>query len=113
MPWGESRRYFTHESGPPRAGRELDAESGLYFYRARYYDASLGRFINEDPIGFTGGDVNLYAYVFNNPVVRVDPLGREYYDVNGTIASPFGVARNCQSSRLGGSCEIPESRGGD
>ena len=37
-------------------GREFDPESGLYYYRARYYNANIGRFMNEDPIGFSGGD---------------------------------------------------------
>ena len=58
-------------------GREFDAESGLYFYRARYYDSAAGRFTQEDPIGFQGQDVNLYRYVFNNPVKFADPLGLE------------------------------------
>lgn len=35
----------------------------------------MGRFISEDPIGFAGGDVNLYAYVSNNPLLFIDPLG--------------------------------------
>ena len=56
-------------------GREFDAESGLYFYRARYYDPATGRFLSEDPIGFGGGDVNLYRYVFNNPANFTDPSG--------------------------------------
>ncbi|MCH7891575.1 MAG: hypothetical protein IH921_08740 [Gemmatimonadetes bacterium] len=56
-------------------GREFDAESGLYFYRARYYDPETGRFISEDPLGFGGGDANLFRYVFNNPVNLVDPSG--------------------------------------
>ncbi len=56
-------------------GRELDAESGLYYYRARYYDAQVGRFLSEDPLGFEGDDKNLYRYVLNNPVNFVDPLG--------------------------------------
>jgi RHS repeat-associated protein len=56
-------------------GREWDAESGLYYYRARWYDPQMGRFISEDPIGFGGGDVNLYAYVGNNPLRYNDPLG--------------------------------------
>ena len=55
-------------------GRELDA-TGLYFYRARYYSPGLDRFISEDPLGFAGGDMNLYAYVFNNPVDFLDPAG--------------------------------------
>lgn len=56
-------------------GREYDVETGLYYYRARYYDPQAGRFISRDPIGFAGGDVNLYGYVQNNPVNRIDPLG--------------------------------------
>ncbi len=56
-------------------GREYDPESGLYFYRARYYDPRAGRFLTKDPIGFAGGDVNLYRYVGNNPITFVDPLG--------------------------------------
>ncbi len=55
--------------------REYDPESGLYFYRARYYDPKAGRFISSDPIGFAGGDSNLYAYVFNDPVNLIDPSG--------------------------------------
>jgi len=49
--------------------------NGLYYMRARYYDADTGRFISEDPIGFAGGDFNLYAYVQNNPVLLIDPSG--------------------------------------
>jgi RHS repeat-associated protein len=55
--------------------RERDAESGLMFYRARYYDPKIGRFISEDPIGFSGGDLNLYRYVYNLPLVLTDPIG--------------------------------------
>ena len=56
-------------------GREEDEFTGLNYYRARWYDANLGRFISEDPIGFRGGDVNLFGYVNNNSVNRKDPLG--------------------------------------
>jgi len=56
-------------------GREWDKELGLYYYRARYYDPKGGRFISKDPIGFAGGDVNLYRYVSNNPVNATDPSG--------------------------------------
>ncbi|MEA5534957.1 RHS repeat-associated core domain-containing protein [Crocosphaera sp. XPORK-15E] len=63
----ETRYLFT--------GREFDEEIGLYYYRARYYDAEIGRFIGEDPIGFAGGDSNLYRYVLNSTVNLIDPNG--------------------------------------
>src|SRR5207244_2773519 len=55
-------------------GREND-NTGLYYYRARFYSPLTGRFITEDPIGFVGGDANLYGYVGNNPINQIDPLG--------------------------------------
>ncbi len=54
-------------------GREPD-ETGLVYYRARYYDPSIGRFTQRDPSGLRGG-INLYAYVGNNPVNLTDPSG--------------------------------------
>jgi RHS repeat-associated protein len=56
-------------------GRELDAESGLDYYRARYYDSAVGRFISVDPMGFGAGDTNLYRYVGNNSTNATDPSG--------------------------------------
>jgi RHS repeat-associated protein len=53
----------------------MDDGNGLLYMRARYYDTEVGRFINKDPIGFLGGDLNLYAYVGNNPVNWIDPFG--------------------------------------
>ncbi len=58
-------------------GREDDEPLYLYYYRARYYHPDLQRFIVEDPIGFGGGDWNLYAYVGNNPIRFNDPSGTE------------------------------------
>jgi RHS repeat-associated protein len=66
----------------------LDAETGLYYYRARYYDARNGRFISQDPLGLESDDgedqdpaaflfprENLYSYVANNPLNAPDPTG--------------------------------------
>ncbi len=62
--------------------REYDTETGLYYYRARYYDPVAGRFITRDPIGFEGG-INQYAYVGNNPVNWGDPSGEHPLIVAG------------------------------
>lgn len=55
-------------------GRRLDFETGLYYYRYRYYSAVLGRFVSTDPIGLLGG-INLYTYVGDNPLMWMDPVG--------------------------------------
>jgi len=55
-------------------GRRYDTETGLYYYRARYYKTDIGRFLQADPIGYAGG-LNLYAYCGNAPVNWIDPLG--------------------------------------
>ena len=55
-------------------GRESDSETGEYYYRARYFDQNVGRFISEDPIRFKGGD-NFYRYSENSPTNLTDPRG--------------------------------------
>jgi len=69
------------ETGPAQGdrfkftGREYSPELGIYYYRARWYDPGSGRFISQDPIGFSAGDVNLYRYVGNAPGDATDPWG--------------------------------------
>jgi RHS repeat-associated protein len=55
-------------------GRDYDPETGLRYYRARYYDSRIARFISEDPLSLHGG-LNLYAYVDNDPTSFDDPFG--------------------------------------
>jgi RHS repeat-associated protein len=64
-------------------GREPDVETGLDFYRARYYDPAVGQFVSEDPIGFDASDANLYRYVFNSPTNLNDP--------DGEVVIPLGI----------------------
>jgi RHS repeat-associated protein len=56
-------------------GRLLDQATGLQNNLNRWYDASVGRWLSEDPIGFNAGDANLYRYVGNGPTNGADPSG--------------------------------------
>ncbi len=71
-------------------GREFDEETRLQYNRARYYDPSNGRFISNDPIGFAGGDTNLYRYVGNSPTIFVDPSGLSPVPQNGATSGQLG-----------------------
>ncbi len=71
-------------------GREQDSETELDYYRARYYDPSVGRFISEDPIGFAGGDGNLTRYVKNNAINAIDPSGEITFILPGG-GGEFGI----------------------
>ena len=59
-------------------GRENDG-TGLYYHRARYYAPTWGRFAAEDPLGFIGGDMNLYAYAEGSPIMLTDRSGLATY----------------------------------
>jgi RHS repeat-associated protein len=58
-------------------GQRFDAETGLDYYKSRYDSPELGRFISRDPIEYGGGDINLYAYVHDNPSNSADPVGMQ------------------------------------
>jgi len=70
-------------------GRENDG-TGLDYLRARYYSPTLQRFLSEDPIGLAGGDANLYAYVSNQPIAFVDPLGLCGFSFGGFLNAVRG-----------------------
>lgn len=55
-------------------GREYDSATGLYYFRARWYDPVAGRFVLKDPLGISGG-LNQYVFCVNNPVMLCDPSG--------------------------------------
>jgi RHS repeat-associated protein len=69
-------------------GREYDAEIGLQYNRARYYDAHTGRWTSQDPLGFDAGDSNLYRYVRNRSNKATDPSGLQDFVDWGFRLSP-------------------------
>jgi RHS repeat-associated protein len=80
---GPAETYTYSDYGAPQsgswsayqyAGYRYDSETGLYYVKARYYNPNLGRFLQTDPIGLSGG-TNLYAYVGNDPINLFDPTG--------------------------------------
>lgn len=73
-PFGATTTSGGTSSAYQYTGRENDG-TGLYYYRARYMSPALGRFMSEDPLGFGGGDVNLYAYVGGQVLDFRDPSG--------------------------------------
>lgn len=79
-------------------GREDDG-TGAYYYRARYYSPSHGRFLSEDPMESTSASINLYNYVDNNPTNLTDPTGEI---IAQAVACGIGASISISSDVLGG-----------
>ncbi|MGB3205943.1 MAG: RHS repeat-associated core domain-containing protein [Crinalium sp.] len=97
-------------------GRELDLESGLAYYRARYYDPNVGRFISVDPMGFEAGDTNLYRYVSNNSTNATDPSGEFEHIIagaliGGVVGGVLSIGRQFAKMADGGSFDVNEVGG--
>ena len=88
LPLGQSQESYPLANRFLYTGREHDPETGLYFYRARYYDAGIGRFLEEDP-RFSD---NLYTYVAGNPLKFLDPKGEGICDYAGVLLPFIGFA---------------------
>jgi RHS repeat-associated protein len=74
------------------AGGIYDRDTGLVRFGARDYDSLTGRWTSKDPLLFGGGSTNLYAYIDNDPINRVDPSGLDGYDIVKIVtSSPFSL----------------------
>jgi RHS repeat-associated protein len=80
-----ARRYFPKERSDMRyTGHYYHTKSGLHLAPYRAYDAKHGVWLSEDPIQEEGG-INLYGYVGNSPLRKMDPLGLFGYDADGSV----------------------------
>jgi RHS repeat-associated protein len=93
-------------------GRRLDAETGLMYYRARYYDAELGRFVGRDPLEYVDG-LNMYEYVKSRSTLALDPsglkwedeyMGEDYFNGYSTLSggtAPLAIYRGGSGEPIG------------
>lgn len=106
LPYGSERLSdpvtASTETDHKFTGKELDDETGLYYYGARYYDPLIGRFVSMDPVS---GDpknpqsLNKYSYVQNNPVKYVDPTGKYQKDVHYDLTYYLGLMSGLSSDQ--------------
>lgn len=71
-------------------GKELDEETGLYYYGARYYDPKTSLWLSTDPLELKYPNISTYTYCANNPIIAIDPNGKDweissYRDNDGTL----------------------------
>jgi RHS repeat-associated protein len=71
-------------------GQYFDEETGLHYNWQRYYDPETGRYTKTDPVGFDGGDTNLYRYALNSPQNLFDQLGLKYAEAYGAAGVVVG-----------------------
>ena len=106
--------YDEYGNGSPLTGeqfgyaaRRYDPETGLYYYRARYYAPAIGRFLQVDPVGYKD-NLNLYTYVGNDPLDKLDPSGQNVAAgvivVGGVVAigTAYTLSKSCTP---GSACE--------
>ena len=96
---GQAKQLVLAVTGPfTFSGREFDGETGLYYYRARYYNPDLGRFQSEDPSSFIGGDFNLFRSFANAPINFLDSFGLTTYEEAALKGATKRRCRICFSS---------------
>jgi RHS repeat-associated protein len=92
-------------------GQQLDAATGLYSMRARYYDPSVGRFLTRDtyPVNYNDPvDLNRYVYVANDPINAIDPSGHSIVEFVGNLRA--SVKQTLAGASLGPATQLAYAR---
>jgi RHS repeat-associated protein len=123
LPWSETEdRYTGTSQGDSRfrlpyvfTGQRLDSESGLMYFKNRYYDPATGRFLQRDPLGYADGP-SLYQYARSNPAMYVDRLGLKSWlmsQMEGLVASANIAGRFAQNPELSAMMDSTDERKSD
>ncbi|MDO8494521.1 MAG: RHS repeat-associated core domain-containing protein, partial [Deltaproteobacteria bacterium] len=108
MPFGKERYVLNPalKQGPKFTGQTQDEEDGLYFYKSRYYDPVLGRFIQPDALILADAGnpqtLNSYRYVLNNPLQYTDPTGQCFTDFDSHDEFDLGETERTEIDFLTG-----------
>jgi RHS repeat-associated protein len=94
------------------AGGLYDQDTGLVRFGFRDYDPDTGRWTAKDPIGFSGGDVNLFGYCLNNPLNYTDPRGKGFWKNVGEFIKNFFMGVGDAISPIPPSAADPEAAQG-
>ena len=106
--WTDTRSASSYGNVTLYTGRELDPDTGLYYYRNRYYSAELGSFVSRDPLGEVDGP-SLYLYMLNAPTVATDPSGRSASLDEHCLPSMYAVCIALVKALRGNTCGALEA----
>ena len=107
-PYGSLFREYRSVQPYKFNGKELDQETGYYYYGARYYDPSTALWLGTDPLKHKYPDIGAYVYCVGNPVKYVDPDGREPWE-NKNVRKARSI---CESLGKGYSVELTNGKYG-
>jgi len=109
QPYGATTLTGDDGGNPTRFTGRDDDGNGQYFYRGRFYNTTDQRFLSQDPIGFAGGDTNLFTYAANQPTTFTDPMGTNIEAMFGAfddVPEPNAIVHLVTYPKVGNQKEV-------